>query len=50
MTANFNEDLFSSECQSSSMIQRTSEETESRESKTSGSRESQRMGGRKNFK
>ena len=50
MTANFNENSPSSECQSDSTIQRSSGGTKERKSKTSESRGSQRVGGRKNPK
>ena len=49
MTANFDENLPSSECQLKSVIQEPSRRTEKRRIKTSRSRRSQRMGGRKNI-
>ena len=48
--AQFNENSSGSECQSSSVIQRTSGRTEERRSKANRNRRSWRMGGRKNFK
>ena len=50
MSANFDENSPSCECQLSNAIQGTSRRTESREGETSRSRESQRVGSRKNIK
>ena len=50
MSANFNENSSSCECQLSSVIQGTSRRTQSREGETSRSRGSQRVGSRKNIK
>jgi len=49
MTTNFNENLPSSECQSSSIIQETGGRIEEERSKTGKSRRGQRIGGRKNI-
>jgi len=50
MTAHFDKNSPSSECQPDSIIQRTSRKTESRKSKTSKSRRSQRIKDGKNSK